>query len=196
MNPQQGKAMQDVLVLSAELPLRWQILESLPSPSEITAINKNNEKFLEVILSSDEIFIDADQQSNKEIWHELKKLDAKMNMLMEWVGGLILQQQGIQKRHPIELSARGVDFSCEGGFNSGDLVSLEVFLEENYPQALNLIGRVMSSENTPQSNQVRIEFIEINSHVQGLLEKYIFRIHRRSIAQSRKSSADISIEDN
>jgi hypothetical protein len=180
--------LQNILVLNLELPLQWRALDAVPPVAELAQMNKANEKLLEVVLNADDNPLESEPQDNREIRQELRRIDAKINLLMEWMGTLFLKQHGVTERFPLDFSARGMAFSVPVQLNVSQMLQMDLYLEPMFPQPLKLIGSALKVEQQGDQWLVLAEFVELTDHVQALLEKYVFRIHRRLIAQAKNKN--------
>ena len=84
----------DHVVCYQQIPVRWYRLEQPLSDSEKFIIQNDNAKLMEVLVGSEDSR-DTEASIDKESMKEIKKLDAKLNLLMGWIGEFLKQQQSI-----------------------------------------------------------------------------------------------------
>jgi len=204
----------NALVYEDRLPMRWQPI-SWPAKSHyLDAVNRENELLLQVLLSRDEVLTDQEEDVT-ESKSELKHLDTKINLLLNWVGNLMLQATPLPESQRIKISAFGIAFSSTIFLKAGDYLLVECFPDRHYPQAIKLfvqvlerrdddnrvgengvaenragehsVGEHSAGENGVGTNaNVVAEYVGVSDHVQDLISKYIFRHHRRCIAQQKR----------
>jgi hypothetical protein len=179
------------LVCRQEIPLRWRKLEGELSDSEIMMIHNDNLKFMEVLLSGEDT-ADVEQHRDKEVLKELHKIDAKLNLLMNWFSRIIWQQQEFPTPQTVDLSAKGLQFVHNDQGSGEEVVEndelfIEMFLEPRYPQPFITLAKVLRVNTQPQGREVLVRFIHLSEQTQEWLNKYVFRLHRRQVALARKS---------
>ncbi len=125
-------------------------------------------------------------------WRELGQL----NLLLDMVTQLVIRETDIPETAPITLGAAGIEWVEQKPPKEGRLVELSLYLHHKYPRPFIVAGEVLSV--TPVEGEggkylTRLVFKEMSEVLQAGLEKFIFRQHRRSIAQSRRAvnSADV-----
>ncbi len=92
---------------------------------------------------------------------------------------------------PITLGSAGIEWVSHVIPRAGALLELSLYLHHKYPRPLIVIGDVLDvtpTEAGAGKYLVRFTYETMSASVQSGLEKLIFRQHRRSIAQSRRSS--------
>jgi len=172
----------DNLVYEGSLPLTYLYLDKMPDDDELTLININNEKVLRMVAALDEMHIDTHEEPGHT--HDIARLEFKINMLMDLVGQLVGRQLQLPPRRHISINAFGVQVEIleQDLFESDQLVKLSVFFTDAYPLAVDLFVSI-SSNSSKQSLSGQV--LALSDSVQDLLERLIFRQHRRSVAQQR-----------
>ena len=178
--------LEDHLVCSQPISLRWHKLHQSLSDAQCLRIQNDNIKLMEVLVSGDEG--DLEQAADKEYAKEIKRLDAKLNLLMGWVGQILLQQQAVPTPQSVRLSSGGLQFFCDDveGLCENDNLYLEMFLESRYPQAFVTVAKVIQIKPQAGNNEVLVRFQELSEQNQQWLDKYVFQLHRRQVAFSKK----------
>ena len=166
------------LVLEDRLPLRWRVAEA---PSVAPPLQLSNEETLRVILSLDEHHVEASDE-NPEFAHEVQRLETKINLILELVSQVLARQLQLPESLPVRLSAQEIEWETATAPAVGSAVLIEAYVCPRYPRPLFLPATVKDSS----SGRVRAVFDELGAPVQDLLEKLIFRHHRRLIAAARR----------
>jgi hypothetical protein len=166
------------LVLEDRLPLRWHAFVSpVTSPHQ----HLSNEETLRVILSLDDHHVEASDE-NPEFAHEVQRLESKINLILELVSQVLARQLQLPEALPVRLSAHEIEWQTASALASGSPVLLEIYVSPRYPRPLFLPATVKDSSG----GRVRAVFDGLGEPVQDLLEKLIFRHHRRQIAATRR----------
>lgn len=145
----------------------------------------SNEETLRVILSLDEHHVEASDE-NPEFAHEVQRLESKINLILELVSQVLARQLQLPGALPVRLSAHAIDWEAVGAVPAvGSPVLIEIYVCPRYPRPLFLSATVKDSAG----GRVRAAFDDLGDAVQDLLEKLIFRHHRRQIAATRRGIA-------
>ena len=68
-----------------------------------------------------------------------------------------------------------------------DNLYLEMFLESRYPQAFITLAKVIQIKPQAEGDEVLVRFADLSEQNQQWLDKYVFQLHRRQVALSRKT---------
>lgn len=166
------------LVLEDRLPLHWRVAEA---PDALSPLQLSNEETLRVILSLDEHHVEASDE-NPEFAHEVQRLETKINLILELVSQVLARQLQLPEALPVRLSAHEIEWEAAVAPAAGSSVLLEIYACPRYPRPLFLPATVKDSSG----GRVRAVFDDLGAPVQDLIEKLIFRHHRRQIAATRR----------
>jgi hypothetical protein len=180
--------LRDHLVCCPQLSLRWRKLSQPLSDAEYFRIHNDNIKLMEVLVSGEDAG-DVESAMDKDSMKEIKKLDAKLNLLMVWIGQMMLQQQAVPSPKTVCLSSLGLQFPCDDAkdLRENDNLYLEMFLESRYPQAFITLAKVIQIKPQAEGDEVLVRFADLSEQNQQWLDKYVFQLHRRQVALSRKT---------
>jgi hypothetical protein len=176
---------EDTLVYEHHLPVKWSAFDPDASHNELAQISHDNEIFLHVLLGLDEGSREA-EESRHELAHELQRLDAKVNLLLQWVGQWLSAAQGLPESRALRLSERGIELDVPFTINVGETLLLQVYLNAQFPQPIKLPCEIFSVRHTQGGTHMVASFVGLTSEVHDLIEKFIFRHHRRLVALQRK----------
>jgi hypothetical protein len=168
------------LALDERLPLRWL---PAPAPAELPAVQQANEETLRIILSLDEHHAVEAGEDNAEIAQELVRLESKINLILELVSQVLVRQLDLPAAVPVHLSAHAIEWPADAPPGAADGL-VELYVCPRYPRPLRLPARLEPAAGDTR----RARFGELGEAVQDLLEKLIFRHHRRRIAATRRGS--------
>ena len=170
------------------LPIAWEQLAELPSEGELQRYYRNNEELLQNLLFRDDALShDSEKEDEDSALEHFKRLESRLDLLTSLVSEMLSQNGQLPPRHTVTLSGQGLsvqtdqtDLTAE---NRAPLLKISLYLDPHFPRPLTLFGQ--SSEVQPEIFIVRFKPVE--GRLQDLLDKYLFRQHRRAIALSRRS---------
>lgn len=174
--------MDEGLLLEGDFPVSFQLVENFPKEGQLALINEKNESLLRASLIPHE---PVDLDEHDEISLELRRQDLKINMLLDMVGELLAQHNKLPSPVRLNLTSLGLEcLSSVDEFKAGEKVAITLYITPPTPRALKLYGEVFASDN---DRHTAINFVGVNQSLQDWLEKFIFRQHRRIIAQGLAS---------
>jgi len=167
------------LVFDGQLPVVFRPIASIPSPGSLSVCNERNEHTLRSSLLPNE---PIDVEDNDEITQHLRRQEAKLDLLLDLVSTLLARQSNNPESTEVRLSADGIQWQDgDLAFAVDDCVEVEVHMTPGVPQPLKFYGKVIAAE----AGECRADFFGVSQPVVDLLEKLIFRHHRRAVAQRR-----------
>ncbi|MDO9372645.1 MAG: PilZ domain-containing protein [Gammaproteobacteria bacterium] len=176
----------DGLVYEDHLALQWNTIEARPDAIERVVLEDSNLEILRTVFALGDYYAESvDEPVN--VAQELTRLDFKLNLVLDLVGEVLSYYHELPPRIPVRLGAQGIQWEAAQAPPPQGLVSIELYLNVRYPRALRLIGRVQSVTPLAQGLRSVVMFEDIGEAAQDMLEKIIFRHHRRSIALARRN---------
>ncbi|MES9903840.1 MAG: PilZ domain-containing protein [Sedimenticola sp.] len=177
------------LLYQARLPLFWKCGADEVSDQQLVAAEDLNERMLQTLITLQEGHIESTEEAQERM-PELIRIEAKLDMLLEWVSQLSPRaDQGLES-FPVRLGATGV--SWEGALShlpeKSEYLWLYLQLDERLPRPLQLFGRVVAVDVIDTGHSITLVFQDLGQRVTDLLEKVIFRQHRRGVALKRSHS--------
>ena len=172
----------DKLAYEDLLPVRWR-----PSDHQVDDVTAQHfaERNLRVLQSCDALEEHGQlEKSDDEAPHsaDLRRLDFKLNLLLDLAGQLLAASQPRLRPFSIRLNAMGASFTYDEGLVEGAYGVLEVMLRDIVVQPLHLPAQVVSGA---APGQTRVRFLSLGETVADHIEKLVFRRHRRKIAGAR-----------
>lgn len=167
------------LVFDGRLPVSFTVIDAIPGDSTLAIINEKNEHTLRSsLIPADTVDLDE----HDELGQYLKRQEVKLDLLLDLVTELLTQQNRIPDERQLRLTAQGVAWSDpERGFDAGACIEVNIYLTPSVPRALRFFGELRQGAS---GNNV-LAFVGVNQQVTDLMEKILFRHHRRSVAQQR-----------
>ena len=174
------------LYYESNISLVWQVVDDLPSDNELVRINEDNSRFLKALAALNEGPPEAGEELPQTA-AELQRLDLKLNLLLEMVGELLASQRTLPAPTKVKLGHAGIEWLAEKHPPSGAQICIDVYLRSELPSPLKFHGLAVIADSektsTNTGKRVQVRFAGLNPTLQDDLEKFIFRRHRRSIAQ-------------
>lgn len=170
------------------LPLKWYSLAESDAVHAQTA-EQNNLSRLHTILGLDDSAREL-HEDDSGVAAELQRLDFKINTVLELVAQLVVARGALPDPVAVTLTPALLSFDLSRDLPApGERVVVELFLDPRFPFPLILRGWVASvvAADLPDYS-VRVVFDTLSESLREMLEKYIFRCHRRHIARRKKNS--------
>ncbi len=167
----------EAICFTGLLPAAWIPHSDSLSAVELAVINERNLTLLTAISVLEE-------QGHQEIHEhalltqEMARLDAKVDLLLSLVTRLLAEYKVIPPALDITLSSRNLLWREGLSVAVGDVGVVELFIHPGIAAPLSLPATV--------EDEGRAAIHGLTAQVQSGLEKYLFRQHRRAIAESRQ----------
>ncbi len=170
------------LIYEAQLPVSW----SRRQEGELLYQADSNIELLRCInILGEQPHIRLDD----EIEHDsgLMRVEAKLDMVLDLLSMLLQKESNRPAASGIRLTAKGLEWVCSDVPPELDAaIWISLYLDPRLPLALQLASKVVSVERDGESRHIVLcQFVELDEGVQQLLEKMIFRYHRRQVAMSK-----------
>ena len=171
------------------IPLGW-FQQSDSNIDNSISRHKENYNRLQIVLGMDDHYSRDLHEEESGLTAEIQRLDFKINVVLSLVSQLITTRSELPKTVGVSLSYGSLSFETEvDSWSSGMIQTFELFLDVRYPMPLIFNGRVESVENRPDNTFIISVALEpFFEEFKELLEKYIFRCHRRHIAKLKKTT--------
>lgn len=172
------------LCLSETLPLEFRAEPEPPTPASLAQADVANFQTLLVDASLREsrrglepTELDANRQS------DIERLECKVDVLLGMVARLATHGAGVRASCPVRLYAQGLEWQA-GGNRPAAGTRGAVLLQVNpgFAQLLTLQGVVAGDHQDPDGAWVRFRYEGVGERVVEMLERLIFRQHRRQVA--------------
>jgi len=168
-------------------PLRWRQVAELPDGSDLQRMNAENAHVLQADASLEEHRRGEPREENEPMFQELQRLEFKLDVVLRVMSSLLEQQHAMPERRKFRIYSQGLEWHEAGKPPAvGDRVVVSLYVNKSLPFALELPGSISAVSPGSGETNVRIAFQGLSAHVGELLEKLIFRHHRRLVAESRQ----------
>jgi len=176
----------DELALEDSLPFVWQPITGPLTTAVLQRHADSNLHLLQACLALDDQITHDNPDEAIPQSAELARLDSKMNLVLDLLGRLLAQHQSYPAPSRIRFNARGAEWTMAAAqaaqTDTETCGVLEIYLRECLVDPLKLIGRV---EQIAKGGRVAVRFDAQPDAVMNLLGKFIFRQHRRRVADAR-----------
>jgi hypothetical protein len=178
----------DGLIFEEAMPVTW-----TPGPLAdgllLGRLNADNHQLLGAEASLDEVRVhEALKDESPALLHELQRLEYKVNILLRLTAELAMRHSGLPGPARVRLSSLGVEWFGDSPPAPGETGLLSLYINSALPQPLR-ISCVAASERIDQGARVsQLRFTGVSEPVIDMLEKLIFRHHRRLVAGARLAS--------
>lgn len=178
----------DGLVYEDQLALQWGVLEEKPGEAACIALEESNLDVLRTMLMLGDYRSELVEEP-AHMAQELARMDFKLNLVLDLVGEVLSYYHDQPPRMLVRLGIQGIEWEAVEAPPLDALISVDLYLSMRYPRALSLLGRVLSVTPLVHGTRTVVMFEDAGEAVQDMLEKIIFRHHRRRIAHARRSTA-------
>ena len=178
----------DGLIFEDQLPVAWSA-RVLPSGVELARMNADNHQLLGAEASLDEVRVhDALKDESPALVHELQRLEFKLNILLRLTAELAIRNNAMPAAERVRLSATGLEWFGASAPAVGATGVVSTYLNPALPQPFRAPCSVVSERQVEGLRVAQLRFHGMSDLGVDLLEKFIFRHHRRLIAGARQSS--------
>lgn len=171
------------LVYEDELPLGWASLQTPVSDAQLIRTAEQNEHLLQSMITLQDHHSDS-VEDDGENTSEIKRIELKLDLLLEVVSQLMKPCEEALKTSPLRLGAKGVAWkSTESSLPEvGQHLWVTLRLDTRLPRPVQLQGEVVAVDQEGDADRVLVKFLDLGQKVAEQLEKIIFRHHRRQVA--------------
>jgi hypothetical protein len=177
------------LAYADAMPLGVERLERLPEGAALAGINQETQQVLVADASLDEQrgHTETKVDEQHELTEDLQRVEFKLNVLIQLVARLLAKSSDLPPVRSFRLNARGLEWLTAGEelLPGPALVSLHV--SRHFPEALKLPGRIVGQQRDAEGAWEQFAFEGLTPSVVELLQRLVFRHHRRLVAGTRST---------
>lgn len=187
MDPTYDPDFTDGLHFDAHLPLAFEEQDAEPLPETLARLNADNLQVLQADASLAESHRPVDAKDEERPWlADLARLEFKLDVLLGTLGRLLARDAALPAVTPLRMYAGGVEWLARDRRPvTGAAGRVTLYVNPAFPQPLVLHGRVTGYRSDAQGLWVQCAFLGLAPAVVELLEKLVFRQHRRQVASAR-----------
>lgn len=178
------------LHFDGQLPLEFHVLDAEPLPATLARLNADNLQVLQADASLAESHRLVDVKDEERPWlADLARLEFKLDVLLGTLGRLLARDATMPAMTALRMYAGGVEWlTREQRPVTGARGRLTLYVNPAFPQPLALYGQVTGYRSDGQGLWAQFAFIGASPAVVDLLERLVFRQHRRQVAGARGAS--------
>lgn len=187
----------DELAYADVLPVAFRPLADEPGEDAVAAWSERNLRLLQGCAALEEHAGGEKQDDDGPHAADLRRIDLKVNLLLDMVGHLVAASQARPPARPLRFNAHGIVWSLRPGEaapRGGTPGLVEIHLKPFMVDPLALPGVVAAAEPAAAGGGrdgggaiVHVRFEALPEMVADHIEKLVFRRHRRQVAGVRQS---------
>lgn len=184
MNSEAQSPQLEGITYGDRLPLTWELLPGPPSEGERHRLNRANEELLQNLLLLDEATQDIEEKEEGGGQEHIKRLEAKLDLLLSLVSEMMTTNGAQPEQYALTLGTRGLCVHTEKGIaqKEGALLRIRLYLNPQFPRPLDICGYLTAV----QADGFTVTYCPFEESLQSLMDKYVFRQHRRAVALARR----------
>ena len=155
------------------------------TPDALAGYNERNLHVLRALASLDERRTESGGEDDNPLMQELLRMDSKINVLMEVVNRLLIPIAQLPGLHVVRFNALGVLVPQSALPPTDRPLLVRLHFDACRALPLELPGHL---ERRLDDASVFIAFIESSETVEDGLERFVFRHHRRKVAEARATT--------
>jgi hypothetical protein len=175
----------DGLIYEELLPVAW-TQGPLAEGLALARLNADNHQLLGAESSLDEVRVhEALKDESPALLHELQRLEYKVNILLRLTAELAVRSSGLPSADRVRLTSRALEWFGTQTPAVGATGLLAVYINPALPQPLKIPCVVAGERMVDGMRGAQLRFMGLSDAVVQLLDKLIFRHHRRLVAGAR-----------
>jgi hypothetical protein len=178
------QAFSQSMAFEGTLHLSVQALDAQPDASALAGYNERNLHVMRALASLDERRVETGEDESP-VLQELLRMDSKINVLMEIVNRLLVPLELLPTRQPVRFNALGILLPAAA------LPPAEHLLVRLHFDACRALPLEMAVQFVRAQDDARVfaGFVKPAELVNEGLERFVFRHHRRKVAEARLMGA-------
>lgn len=130
---------------------------------------------------------DSDERNDNSL--QLQRLEARLDLTLVLLGRLLQREAPPAATTQLRWSRHGLRLQREqlGGFTAGTAGVVSLQPAEWLPDAIELPVVVLAEADTAQATQLWLRLDTQNDALLAAVERHLFRLHRKQIADSRRN---------
>ena len=167
------------------LPVNWSALSGNLNSAAAASFTERNVRLLQALAAIEDHGV-ADKPD--ESAPDLTRLDYKINLLLDLVGQLVVANRPRPAAVPIRFNSQGAVWQAAAPLPAAGSQGLaEIHLRDFLAEPLRLAGTLTA---VSAQGEVSVRFAPVGEALSDLLERLIFRHHRRQVAGIRQPRRD------
>ncbi len=171
------------------LPVAVTPLADAPTDALLAVLNGSNEALLAGLRTLHE---KPETEDNDQNLAEIRRLDHKLSLVLDLLSMLLQQTHPLPPTQQVVLDSRHLQLA--GPLPPADCYRLDLYLESTVAKPLRLLARPAAAMTEPTPTRaagapalVTLEFIGVGQQVRDGLDRFLFRQHRKQVAQRHRT---------
>jgi hypothetical protein len=118
----------------------------------------------------------------------LLRLESKLDLLVELLGQYVSEELKLPEPRRVKISSQFLQWQAMESFEVGSRLKVNCYLIPYLPLPLVLSGAISATEAIGEGYRLTLTLDELDEQSAEILDKIIFRNHRRAIARQRQQS--------
>ena len=169
------------------MPIGFKPLSALPDEAELLRVNGENQQILLLDASLEERHPVDPKDDDVVMRHELERIESKLNVVMQLLSRLLSRDNVLPVDRKFRLAGDGIEWDHDAALKVDSPGVVLLHINRSLPYPLQLAGKVVGCHQGEGKARVAFVFEGVGANVIELLEKMIFRHHRRAIADARSA---------
>jgi hypothetical protein len=180
----------DGLIFEELLPVVW-TPGALADGVQLARYNADNHQLLGAESSLDDVRVhEALKDESPALLHELQRLEYKVNILLRLTAELAMRSSGLPAADKVRMSSRALEwFGAQHPAQAAATGLLSVYINSALPQPLKIPAVFAGQRVVDSARATQFRFVGLSDAVIDMLEKLIFRHHRRLIAGAKLATS-------
>ena len=176
----------DGLIYEELMPVAWTpgpLLEGM----SLARLNADNQQLLAAEASLEVVrVVEALKDESPVLVHELQRLEFKINILLRLTAEIASRDSPLPPAERIRLTSHALEWHGARAPAAATSGLLTIYLNPALPQAVKIPCVTERELMVDGARETELRFVGLSEAVVQLLEKLIFRHHRRLIAGARQ----------
>ncbi len=174
------------LIYEELLPVAW-TPSPLPEGITLARLNADNQQLLAAEASLEIVRVnEALKDESPVLVHELQRLEFKINILLRLTAQIAVRDSALPPAERVKMTSLALEWYGARAPGAGESGLLTIYLNPALPQAVTIPCLAEREVMVDGARVTELKFVGLTEAVVQLLEKLIFRHHRRLIAGARQ----------
>lgn len=159
----------------AHLPLAWQ--DGQATAPQTADWMRENVTALHAVAALESQPHERELDHTANVDFTAARLEAKMDLVLQWVGKLLLAQHPLPPATDIILGSQNISWKCPVELKAAQFGVITLYLAPNLPMPLILPVQIIACS----TGQARAQLLHLSTEAQDALDRALFRHHRRAL---------------
>ncbi len=167
------------------IPVQWELLERPLDEAQRQRQQHDNALLLQGLLMVDEQPVIEHDEELSALSQELQRIDHKLNLVLELLSQTLRSWRNLPDPVAVRITSGGVQWESGEELPEGAAILLKLYMSPVFPNPFIVGGTVQPTHTEGERSWSTVRFGPLDAQVLELLEKVVFRQHRRQIARQR-----------